>query len=107
MNKALLQEEVQKFILNNIDADVSKLILKGSSFKNISSRELAIQITAKKKANKKLPRWFNAESIIFPPNINLEQTSSEITARYKAKSCQRQEADRPNRWFWNRRVLFC
>lgn len=84
MNKAILQPEVQKFIRENLNEDLHKLILKGSPFPNVSIQEIAIQISGLQKAQHKLPTWFEAENIIFPPNINLEQTSSEITARYKA-----------------------
>ena len=32
----------------------------------------------------KLPTWFQNKVIFYPPKLNLEQTSSEITAKYKA-----------------------
>ncbi|HSI69723.1 MAG TPA: hypothetical protein VK941_05785 [Gillisia sp.] len=85
MNPALLQQDVQAFIRENQDIDTTKLILKGSPFKGINSSELAMQIIGLKKAKKKLPTWYKSPDIIYPPNLNLEQTSSEITARYKAE----------------------
>lgn len=84
MNKALLHPEVQEFIRKNLRKDLSTLILKGSPFPEVSIQEIAAQINGLQKAQKKLPTWFNAANIIFPANINLEQTSSEITAKYKA-----------------------
>lgn len=42
------------------------------------------QIESRNKTEKKLPTWFNTPKIIFPPKLNLEQTSSEISAKYKA-----------------------
>ena len=42
------------------------------------------QIESKKKAKEKLPAWFKAENIIYPNKLNLSQTSSEVTANYKA-----------------------
>lgn len=42
------------------------------------------QIAGRKQTEKKLPTWFATANILFPPKMNLEQTSSEITARYKA-----------------------
>ena len=43
---------------------------------------------AEKKTEKKLPTWFETENILFPPKLNLEQASSEITAKYKASLIQ-------------------
>lgn len=82
MNKAILHSEVQKFI-KNFDGDSSKLAFAGSPFENISIQELLEQIESRKKIEKKLPKWFKTEGIYYPPKLNLEQTSSEITARYK------------------------
>jgi len=84
LNKALLHKEVQDFILKNRSANLSKLILKGSPFKDVSIQEIAIQIAGLSKAKSKLPTWYLTQNILFPPNLNLEQTSSEKTARYKA-----------------------
>lgn len=84
MNQALLHPKVQDFIRKNIKADLTRLVLSGSPFPDVSVQELAQQIAALKTAEKKLPVWFNTENILFPPKLNLEQTSSEVTARYKA-----------------------
>jgi hypothetical protein len=45
---------------------------------------LAEQIEAKKKCKTKLPTWYNTENIYYPNKLNIEQTSSEITAQYKS-----------------------
>lgn len=84
MNKALLHKEVQEFLENNYKNEVSKIIFAGTPFPDVDIRELAVQLTGKKKAEKKLPTWFNTRGIIYPPTLNLEQTSSEKTAAYKA-----------------------
>jgi len=84
LNKALLKPEVQDFISKNKTANLSKLILKGSPFKDVSIQEIAIQIAGLSKAKSKLPTWFITKNTLYPPNLNLEQTSSEKTAQYKA-----------------------
>lgn len=84
MNKEILNTKVQKFINDNLKSDITKLILKGSPFANISIQEIAAQISAKIKCEKKLPTWYSSEDIYFPNRLNIEQTSSEITAKYKA-----------------------
>ncbi|WP_026838565.1 class I SAM-dependent methyltransferase [Gillisia sp. JM1] len=85
MNKALLHPEVQKFIKEHLHEDITKLILKGSPFPDVSIQEIATQISGLKKAKNKLPTWFKNQDILYPPNLNLEQTSSEITAKYKSE----------------------
>lgn len=65
--------------------DITKLIFKGSPFSDISIQELANQIIAKNKSEKKLPTWFQLKKCYFPEKVSIEQTSSEITAEYKSK----------------------
>ena len=84
MNKALLQPEVQKFLRANLKNTAAAIALKKSPFPNINSSELAQQLTGLQKAKEKLPLWFNNHKIYYPPKLNLEQTSSEVTAKYKA-----------------------
>ena len=84
MNRALLHKEVQEYISQNYDKDLSRIAFQGSPFEGITSRELVTQLSGKSKAEKKLPTWFHTEGILYPPTLNLEQTSSEVTAEYKA-----------------------
>ena len=83
MNLAILQSEVQEFISANLKTEITKLILKGSPFEKISIQELANQIVAKQKSEKKLPTWFSQENIYYPAKISIEQTSSEVAAAHK------------------------
>src|SRR5690606_28824647 len=71
------------FINQNIKSDPSSISLKKSPFPEISSAELASQISAKNKSEKKLPTWFKTPGIYYPSPLSIEQTSSEITASYK------------------------
>ena len=84
MNTNILNTEVQEFITANLKSDITKLILKGSPFENVSIQEIAEQIESKKRCEKKLPTWFSTENIYYPNKLNIEQTSSEKTANYKA-----------------------
>jgi hypothetical protein len=85
LNLAILKPEVQEFISKNLKIEITKIILKGSPFEDIESKELANQILAKKKSEKKLPTWFSCKDIYYPNKISIEQTSSELTAAFKAK----------------------
>lgn len=84
MNKAILNDEVREFLKNNLKTTAAELALRGSSFSGISSSELAQQLIGLQKAERKLPTWFKNSQIYYPPKLNLEQTSSETTAKYKA-----------------------
>jgi len=84
LNKALLDPQVQEFLRKNLKMSPAELALRGSPFPGISSSELAQQLTGIQKAEKKLPKWFEHTQIYYPPKVNLEQTSSETTAKYKA-----------------------
>ncbi|MUP45663.1 class I SAM-dependent methyltransferase [Gramella sp. BOM4] len=83
-NKALLRQEVVEFIREHEKSDLPKLVLKGSPFKDVSIQELASQVKGLQVARKKFPEFYNSDSIIYPHSLNLEQSSSEKTAAYKA-----------------------
>lgn len=85
MNREVLTPAVQRFLLEKANADPRKIALTKSPFVKVSSSELATQIESRQKAKKKLPLWFNSDSIYYPPTISIEQASSEKTALYKSK----------------------
>jgi len=84
LNKNILHTEVQDFIIQNLNTDISKLLFKGSPFETITIQELVQQIESKQKSISKLPSWNNVKNIYYPNKLNIEQTSSEVTANYKA-----------------------
>lgn len=85
MNLGLKQEEVQQFIRANEHQDIRLVSLQKSPFPTISSVELAQQIKGLQVAKNKFPNYYKTERILYPPSINLEQASSQITAQYKSK----------------------
>ena len=84
MNTALLNNEYQAYINENLNSDIQKLALNPRIKTSFDFKELLEQIEAKKKCKKKLPSWFNTNNIYYSNKLNIEQTSSEITARYKS-----------------------
>ena len=78
-------KEVEKFINANLQTDLHSLLLKKSPFAEVSMQEIVQQIKGKKVAQKKFP-FFLKEGIVFPPNLNLEQASSQSTAEFKAQN---------------------
>ena len=69
MNPAILHTEVQQFINKNLNANIAKILFKGSPFKDVSAKELVTQIISKKKCQKKLPTWFSTENIYYPEKL--------------------------------------
>ena len=84
MNFNILHNDVQTFIQESLNKDLSKILLSKSPFSNISSRELVEQIDSKRRSEKKLPLWFATPKIYYPPKLSIEQASSETTAKFKA-----------------------
>ena len=85
MNLSLLNPEIQQYISQNLHSDSTALVLKGITFEDVSTLELVEQIEAKSKSEKKLPTWFKLDQIYYPNKLNIEQTSSEVTANYKSQ----------------------
>ena len=81
----MLNTEVQEFINKHLNSDIASILLKGTSFEKVETKEIIEQIEAKKKCKNKLPNWFSTQGIYFPNKLNIEQTSSEITAQYKSR----------------------
>ncbi|UCE93122.1 MAG: class I SAM-dependent methyltransferase [Flavobacteriaceae bacterium] len=84
MNTHLLHTDVQLFINQNLNSDLAKLVLRGSPFPHIPIQQLVEQIKSKSKVKGKLPTWYESDQIVYPNSLHLEQSSSEITAEYKA-----------------------
>jgi 16S rRNA G966 N2-methylase RsmD len=81
----LLNIEVQQFITDKVGCNLTELALQKNSFPTIDFKILLNQIEAKFKCKEKLPTWYETSNIIYPNKISIEQTSSEITARYKTE----------------------
>ena len=83
--KRLLEAEIQSFIKEHEGDDLHHLMLQKEKYAHLPLRDIVEQISARRKAEKKLPTWYNSSGILYPPVVSIEQSSSEITAKYKAK----------------------
>jgi 16S rRNA G966 N2-methylase RsmD len=81
----LSSDEVQGFIQQHALDEPHQLLLKYKSIFNVPTSVVVDQIIGRKKAKEKLPTWYQNEHVIYPPSINLEQSSSERAARFKAE----------------------
>ena len=69
MNTSILNTEIQKYIDANLHADITSILLKGTNFPDVETSAIIEQIEAKKRSEKKLPTWFNAQNIYFPNKL--------------------------------------
>lgn len=84
MGNIILKQDVQNYINANLKTDLHSLLLKKTPFPEVSMQEIVQQIKGKQVAEKKFP-FLLKEGVIFPPQLNMEQSSSEKTALYKSE----------------------
>jgi len=82
-----MNQETNRFIYDNRDADVLQLVLLSSRFPKVDMPFAIRQIHGKQKIKSKVPVFYNSESVIYPAQLSLEQSSSESTAQYKSSIC--------------------
>ena len=79
-----INEKTWSFVREHADEDVRKVALLGTKDQEVDLQMALQQIAGRQVARKKLPSWAGVEGIVYPPHLNMEQCSSEQTARYKA-----------------------
>lgn len=84
MNPLLLNQEVQEFLHAQSQRRPEEIALQKSPFPGVTSSELAAQVDARQRIRYKLPTWHATEGIYYPKRLSTEQSSSEVTAAYKA-----------------------
>lgn len=80
----LLQRNVQDFIEQHAQDDEQQLVLKHKTVFDVPVSLIAWQLSGKRKAKIKLPLYYTTKDIVYPPGLNLEQSSSQQTAEFKA-----------------------
>lgn len=81
----MTQHDLQQFILAHRTDDPRRLALSGSLPAGVDMPYVLQQIQGWQTARHKLPTWAAVDDLVYPPHINMEQCSSEATARYKAR----------------------
>ncbi|MEN8788466.1 MAG: class I SAM-dependent methyltransferase, partial [Flavobacteriaceae bacterium] len=85
MNKEILNTGVQQYIKNFNKDDILAVSFQKEIFPGIENKELVQQLEGRRICLRKLPLWHTSKGIYYPPKRALEQSSSELTARYKSK----------------------
>ena len=80
-----INEETWNFVRRHQDGDVRKVALQGTKEAGVDLTLALQQIAGWQTARRKLPTWAAVEGVVYPPHLNMEQCSSEQTARYKAR----------------------
>ncbi len=76
------RDAIWQFIDEHQHLPVSRVALLLSKKKHLPAEFILNQINGRQKAKEKIPSFID-NGFIFPPKINMEQCSSEITAQYK------------------------
>lgn len=84
-SRRLAEDDIQNYILSHEKDDPEKLVLKEKTILGVPSAWIAAQLKARKKTEYKLPLFYDTRGIVYPPSVNLEQSSSEATARFKTQ----------------------
>jgi THUMP domain-like len=84
VNVNLLKEEVRLFIRQHEQDDPGNIALLTNKISGVHASELAAQIVGRQKAKNKIQTYYAKDTIIYPPSLNLEQSSSEAAAKFKA-----------------------
>ena len=80
----LFTPEEKQFIQEHLHHDPATLMLQARRYPQLPVLELVQQIQARQKAAQKLPAWAQHPDVIFPVTLSVEQSSSEVTAAFKA-----------------------
>ena len=81
----LLNPAIQNFIYEHEHDDVKALSLKHTTIEGLKTSFVVEQISGRSKAKFKLPHYYKTQGVIYPPGLNLEQCSSEVTAKIKSQ----------------------
>ena len=78
-----VNETTWQYVQEHRMDDVRRLALSGGKSAEVDMSFALQQIAGWQTARRKLPSWAAIDGIIYPPHLNMEQCSSEQTARYK------------------------
>ncbi len=89
MNQILPSPAERACIRQHLADDIRALALKLRPAYNLRPQYVLQQIAGHQAMKKKMPQWADAEDIVYPVHLSLEQCSSADTASYKALILER------------------
>ncbi len=78
-----------EFILQHRQSNPRDLALQARRYPDVDMPYALNQIQGWQTARQKLPSWAACDGVVYPPHLNMEQCSSEPTARYKQQVVRR------------------
>ena len=84
-----MNAQTLQYVRKHDNDDVRLLALRGCKDPNVDLTLALQQIQGRQTARQKLPSWAAIDGLLYPPHINMEQCSSEQTAKYKASVAKR------------------
>ena len=85
-----------EFVKQFRESDPRKLALQASRYPDVDMPYALNQIQGWQTALRKLPSWAACDEVVYPHHLNMEQCSSEPTARYKQQVARRWAERIPN-----------
>ena len=82
--KTTIMQKTKEYIKQHRNDDIYRLALTKVP-EGVDLQYALSQISAYQTLSKKVPSWAECDELIFPRQLSLEQSSSELTARYKAE----------------------
>ena len=82
-----MNKETRQFISEHEKDDIFTLRLQYNNNPDIDINLAINQITGKQKIKNKVPLFYHNDDVLYPAQLSLEQSSSELTAQYKATLC--------------------
>lgn len=84
-NISAAQRETCSFAREHRDEDTARLLLSAARYPSIDMPAAVQQIEGLRASKEKWPSLMTCEDFLYPPRLNREQASSEVTAAYKAR----------------------
>ena len=79
-----MTDALKLFIQQHEHDNIAELLLRHKEIEGYPVSFVANQLNGRRRAKEKLPSWYAHPNIIYPPQQNLEQCSSELTAKFKS-----------------------
>lgn len=80
-----MDHSTSHIIREHVNEDVRQLALQGKKFPGIDMSFVIGQIAACQKVKDKIPSFYKPGELIYPPGLSVEQSSSELTAKFKSE----------------------